>query len=71
MYESGESEAGKREKPIMGIMDILMNELLLQVTGAPSHWECTEEGSRTHLNIVLGRVKEAGAFIHQPSLLIC
>ena len=35
MYESGESEAGKREKPIMGIMDILMNGLLLQVTGAP------------------------------------
>lgn len=71
MEESGESEAGKREKPVMGIMGALMSGLLPRVTGAPSHWGPTEEESRTHLNIVLGRDEEAGAFIHPPLPLIC
>lgn len=71
MEESEESEAGKREKTIMGIMDVLMSGLLPQVTGALSHWGPTEEESRTHLNVVLGRDEEAGAFIHPPSPLIC
>lgn len=47
MEESGQSEAGKREKSIMGI---LMSALPLWGIETPSCWGAIEKVSRTHLN---------------------